>query len=274
MITSPTANASRAGIGLLALLDTLEPAHANLDAEDVHRIRVAIKQTRAWLKLCRGMTGKTAAYHQLVENLRVLSAGLAGQRDRDVALQTLAKLARKYPGKKAQHLIEVLSQQLVMHQPPLPPALDEIVAQIRQGLLPFTQQAIPRATQIAVVNRSYTKMCQSGEAALASEACADLHAWRKQVKTLGYQLAMLDLAEPQLKKTIARLSKLGSKLGNIHDLCFLTTMIGETVAQAQLNLDLTPVLKRINKERKTLLETVGKHFQHVCKPLPHLSARD
>ena len=276
MNTTPALDNKQVGNGLLALLDTLDPAQANLGAEDVHRMRVAIKQTRAWLKLCRGMTGKTTAYHQLVADLRVLSAGLAGQRDRDVALQTLAKLARKYPGKKAQHLIEVLSQQLAQCRPATHEALslNTRIEQIRQALLPFTQQAIPRATQLAVVKRSYAKMCKNGVRALASQACPDLHAWRKQVKTLGYQLAMLPLTDASVEKSIARLTKLGKKLGEVHDLCFLPVMIEDALAQSTLELELTPLLKRIVRERKTLLTSVRKLHQHVCEAMPELVAQE
>ena len=272
MITTLRLDPNSVGKGLLALLDTLDPVHADLGAEDVHRLRVAIKQTRAWLKLCRGMSGKTTAYHQLVENLRVLSAGLAGQRDRDVALQTLAKLARRYPGKKAEHLIDALRPLIAQQQPVLHDLLPlgATIEQIRQGLLPFTQLVIPRATLTAVVNRVYAKMCKTGDRALMSQTCADLHVWRKQVKTLGYQLAMLPFAEASVKKSIAHLTKLGSKLGGIHDLCFLAVMVEDVLAASNLELELTPLLKRIARERERLSVSVCKLHLHVCKPIPVL----
>jgi CHAD domain-containing protein len=263
----------RAGSNLLALLDSIDLAHAALASEDVHRIRVAIKQTRAWLKLCRAVTGKTAAYQQVLADLRELSTALAGQRDRDVAVLTLAKLARKYPGKKVQHLVDVLSRQLAQSQPltpeTAPPAA--VVDQIRHGLLPFTQQLLPATLQTEVVRRTYAKMCRAGAAALESAACADLHAWRKLVKTLGYQLGMVELREAGMSKLLARLTRLGSKLGAIHDLCFLQVMIEETIAQARLELELAPLLKRIAKERNVLIAAVHKLHRQVCHSLPQLT---
>lgn len=273
MTTIPTIDGKHAGIELLALLSTPESAPATLEAEDIHRIRVAIKQTRAWLKLVCGVSGKTIVYRQLQDNLRELSNSLSGQRDRDVALHTLAKLARKYPGKKAQQLIDVLSQQLAQRRLVSyeMSALRLITEQIRHELLPLTQQVVPRETLTAVVRRSYTKMCKTGETALASQSCADLHAWRKRVKTLGYQLAMVPISAPHWKKTIQRLTKLGSKLGNVHDLCFLQVMIGEILAQTKIDLDLAPLLKRIERERNTLIESVSKLHQHVCESPPQLT---
>ena len=187
-------------------------------------------------------------------------------------LKLLAKLARKYPGKKAQQLVDVLSQQLGQRQIASyeMSKLRATAEQIRRDLLPFTQQAVPHETLTAVARRTYVKMCKTGETALASHSCADLHVWRKRVKTLGYQLAMVPISAPHLKKTIQRMSKLGSKLGDVHDLCFLQVMIEEMLAQTNMDLDLAPLLKRIDKERKTLIESVSTLLQHVCKSPPQL----
>ena len=264
MVKTATIDGNSVGIRLLVALSELDSNNTVLEPEDIHQLRVAIKQTRAWLKL-RGKTGKTPTYHRLLENLRGLSAALSGQRDRDVALKTLAKLARKYPGKKAQRLIDVLSQQLAQRQAPSTErsALSATVDQIRQDLLSFTQQVVACDTQTAKVRRRYAKMGKTAEVALTSESCADLHAWRKQVKTLAYQLDMLQAPDPPRKKLIQQLTKLGSKLGDVHDLCFLQVMIEETLAQAKCELDLAPLLKRIARERKTLIDSVRKHYQSV-----------
>ena len=128
--------------------------------------------------------------------------------------------------------------------------------------------------QAEVVRRTHAKMCKTGDHALVSETCPDLHAWRKQVKTLGYQLAMVPGAEASVKKSITHLTKLGSKLGNIHDLCFLAVIVEDVLAASNLNLELTPLLKRIARERKTLIVSVRKLHQHVCKPIPVLAVQD
>jgi CHAD domain-containing protein len=274
MMSTPATPAKDSAVqGLLNLLTSLEPARMSLTAEDVHRLRVAIKQARAWLKLCRAVTGTSTAYHLLVENLRALSAGLAGQRDREVVLQTLAGLARKYPGKKAQQLIEELRRQLAHHQAPTGTAasLAMVVTQTRQGLQEFTQQPIPPAIQLAVIKRTFAKMCKSGARALDSQSCPQLHAWRKQVKTLGYQLAMLSVATAPLKKSIARLNKLGSKLGDIHDLCMLTAMVEEMQEQRQAELNLTPLCNRVSREHTALMASVRKRYHQLCAPLPVLT---
>lgn len=262
----PGQKSEQAGNALLTLLDGIDLTQAELASEDVHDIRVAIKKTRAWLKLCRGLTGKTTAAQQLVLNLRELSRALAAQRDRDVARLTLAKLVQKYPGKKAQHLVAVLHQALARHPPAQTPVAPEraTLAQIRQDLLQLQQQVVTQPIQAEVLQRTFMKMCTHGEVALDSGACNDLHAWRKLVKTLGYQLTMVEVNVPGLTKLHARLSRLGSKLGDVHDLCFLQVMIEELAEQAQLEMDLAPVFKRISKERTVLLAAVRKLNRHVC----------
>jgi CHAD domain-containing protein len=251
---------------LLGLFDELTASRVGLSAEDIHRVRVAIKQTRAWLKLCRALTGKTAGYQQVVKNLGSLSHALSGQRDQYVACQTLRRLGRKYPGKKTQQLIEALSQQWVSMQTPVPDAasLQAVIEQIRRELLPFTRLPLPRATQVSVLRRAYPKMCQAGHAALASETCVELHAWRKRVKTLGYQVAMLESPLPRAKKLLKLLNKLGSRLGEIHDLCFLQEMVEDADAQGRLALEPAPLLKRIHRERRRLTGSARKQHARVC----------
>ena len=272
MTSTTETEQANAGQELLGLLDMIEATRPALNADEVHNIRVAIKRTRAWLKLCRGLTGKTDAYQNTVENLRSLSDSLAGQRDRDVALETLAKLARKYPGKKARQLIDRFTQAFAQVQPlaQAEPALSVTIDAVRQGLTPFTRMVIPAAVEVDVVTRAWTKMCKLGAAALRTEVCADLHAWRRQVKTLTYQLAMTGVGKPEMKKLMTRLTRLGSKLGQMHDLCFLQIMIEDAVAQQPHATDLDPLYKRISKERKALLSGIRKHYQHVCKPPPSL----
>jgi CHAD domain-containing protein len=249
---------------LLARLENFNPEQEHRDPEDIHRIRVAIKKSHAWLKLCHIVTGKTEQYKRVVAHLHELSKALAGQRDRDVALQTLAKLGRKYPGHKTQHLLELLSKELMQQPPPKLEALalHETIAQIRHALLPFTELQTPADKQLEAINRRYVKVCQHGAVALNSETSHDLHAWRKQVKTLGYQLAIAGMPKSNLKK----LTRLGKKLGEVHDLCILQVMLDES----RHDRALAPLYKRIAKERKALLKVCRKHHRHICLPRPHL----
>jgi CHAD domain-containing protein len=276
MAANATFAGTNPGVELLELLEGVDLTQTKLEPEAVHRIRVAIKQSRAWLKLCRGVTGKSEGYRQLISDLRALSGRLAGQRDRDVALQTLVKLARKHPGKKAQHLVEILSQH--WRDLPLTPALETrahtSLVQIRNGLQAFAQLQIPPTTQVRVVERTYAKMCKTGEAALKSETCSELHAWRKLVKTVGYQLAMLESCTAHRKKLIAHLTRLGSKLGKLHDLCFLQGMITDSIGELEQELDLAPLSKRITKEYKVLIEAAHKLYLLVCRHPPQLSTGD
>ena len=108
-------------------------------------------------------------------------------------------------------------------------------------------------------------MCNAGEGALTSETCADLHAWRKRVKTLGYQLGMIEPPIRQMKNLKRQLDKLGTRLGSVHDLCFLAEMLTEIVAEEKLDLGLDPLFKRFTRERQALLRKVRKNYQQACK---------
>lgn len=266
MIAAENDSRENAASRLLCLLDDLGAGDVGMSAEHIHRVRVAIKQTRAWLKLCRALTGKTAGYQKLVKNLACLSHALSGQRDQYVACQTLQRLGHKYPGKKTQQLIDALTQQWDTQQVSGPDAasLQVLIEQIRHNLLPFIRLPLPRDTQVSVFRRTYPKMCQAGQAALASGACVELHAWRKRVKTLGYQVAMLESPPSHVKKLVKLLNKLGSCLGEIHDLCFLQEMVEDAAAQGQLTLEPAPLLKRIYRERRRSISAAHKQHARVC----------
>ena len=261
---SPIPRLDSPGGDLLDLLAASVPAR--LDTEGVHRIRVAIKQTRAWLKLRRGDKQLQLDDRPVVDDLRALSAALAGQRDRDVAVQTLTRLARKYPGHKAQLLTQALCQRLSLWQPPARDiqTVSALCERIRQTLPPFLQQPVPPQVQVDVLHKSHARQCRRGERALASGACCDLHTWRKRVKTLGYQLQMVTVTVVAGGKLFRLLNKLGKKLGDVHDLCFLQAWVEQMVVEDNITLDPAPLYKRIARERKALLAIAHRDFARVC----------
>lgn len=255
---------------LLALYEELAAKPAGLSGEEIHRIRVGVKQTRAWLRFCRAVCGDTPAYRQLLEALRQLSHALSGQRDRDVAQQTLTRLVHKYPGHKSRQLLDTISQDISRVHAPAPDTvtLKRLSEQICLVLPNFIRLTIPHEAKIAVIERAWAKMCKQGENALKSKTCADLHAWRKRVKSLTYQLTMTVFTpQPSLQQTHARLNKLGKRLGELHDLCFVQSMVEDIAAAKRPPLDPAPLLKRIRREHKRLIVVSRKHYRHVCPPL-------
>jgi CHAD domain-containing protein len=274
MTTNMAVEMPQAGGQLLALLRAFDTAQAEHTPAEIHQIRVAIKRVRAWLKLIRGMSGKSTQYQQVVTALRALSTALSGQRDRDVALHTLTKLKSKYPGKKAEHVIDILTRQFALH-PEATLDLAFIAARIeelQQILIPVAQQDVPDGDRIALVGRAYRKMCRAGSCALSSQSCSELHAWRKRVKSLTYQLAMIRTDSAEVHKLTQQLTRLGNNLGKVHDLCFLTTML--EALPVQDDLELAPLYKRISREKTRLLAKVGKRYRFVCGMdwLQHLSS--
>jgi len=267
MTPTPTVTGHRVISDLLALLDATDLTQAMLQPEVVHRIRVAIKKVRAWLKLCRSVSGESAGVRQLTARLRDLSAALAGQRDREVARLTLAKLARKYPGKKAQRLIEEVSRALGEYHAAASVGLaaSDQIDGLRQDLLPFSQLMIPVETGRDAINQTYAKMCQRGKQALKTKQCEELHAWRKQVKTLGYQLAIANSHQDRQAKLHMKITKLGNNLGKVHDLCFLQAMLVSLVEEGRCHEELKPLYKRIEWEWDGLLRGIRKQYGFLCR---------
>jgi len=112
---------------------------------------------------------------------------------------------------------------------------------------------------------THKKMCTRGRSALKSAGCEELHAWRRRVKTLGYQMAIADMHQGEQAKLFSQMTRLGTKLGRIHDLCFLQTMIESLATGENSDDNMKPLFKRIQRERDSLLKVIRKHYRSVCR---------
>jgi CHAD domain-containing protein len=193
--------------------------------ERVHEVRTRLKRSRAALALIRHQPGQAAAAR---DDRRLRDVGRLLSRARDLAVQA--------------HTFRTLGvRQQAALMPRLLARLDASEAQIRRALHPEEVEHDLRKAVRALrhlrrtlgdwrvrggrraIADGLTKTYQRGlrrlAAARAVPSPARLHAWRKQVKALSYELRLIGRAIPELTTTLTpKTERLADILGEIHDL--------------------------------------------------------
>lgn len=185
----------------------------------IHEARKAVKRLRALLRLSRGPMG--AAYAEEDQALRDLNRGLSALRDADAALEALERLAA-HTGDPA---LAGLREQLAVEGPDPAPGLHEAAAALAR--MTDRVRLWPLGTRWRALRggfrRTYSRGRQAWRRARRTRDTEDLHAWRKEVKHLGFQLRVLRAAWPgALDAWAAELGQLADWLGDDHDLAVLT----------------------------------------------------
>jgi CHAD domain-containing protein len=242
-------------------------------AEDLHRVRLAVKRLRALLRLARPAISETF-YQRENGRLKTVADRLSHFRDITVSRQTLAKLAKDAPDQRSGKAFRELSARMVDAGP------DRVQFQHDREL------ALRRAVEsLAEAGQNFENMLVIGEGwqalgsglqriyrraragmlrAQACETADTFHHWRKQVKYFYYQLQMLKPIWPKRLGTIVRrLNKLEDKLGMDHDLAVLESVLrqspehyGGKRAVKQVAACLERQSKKLRKETECLSREV------------------
>ncbi|MGE3539782.1 MAG: CHAD domain-containing protein [Candidatus Tectimicrobiota bacterium] len=217
-------------------LHSLTGPHPLADAA-VHRVRKHLKQGRAYLRLLRKALD-TQTYAAEKATLRAASRLLGGVREARVYLDTLDRLSAS---RAAQ------GTSLDLH--PIRSALHEDYCEVRRRVLADDSTiAAVEATLHAVrararewplrprrwgalgagVKRTYRQGRKALARAQEEPSAEHFHAWRKQVKCLGYQLQVFQpLRDGQLMVCVEQADILAQHLGEEHDLARLAHRLQE-----------------------------------------------
>ena len=194
------------------------------DDAAIHTARKALKRARAVLRLARGALARTR-YDELDRTIRETGRLLAPVREAAVALLLADKLAAEKALKPS------VSKVLRSHLESEHLAAWKILtaaSTLRASLdtLRLQRDELPDLEAPALypgLKQTYARGRERLTVALEQRQAEDLHAWRRQVKHLGYQVRLLAPAWPLLLRPSARLlDTLGEALGNDHDLAGLS----------------------------------------------------
>lgn len=188
-------------------------------AEDIHETRKSLKRLRAWLRLLRPQLGER--YDVLNALLRDAGRRLAGRRDADVARETLRSLrrGRLLDAGEYARLQRWLSADPVA-APALAAASDEARVLMEAAQIYFAHLdpgPLDAATLDEALARSHARCRRRWRAAHKSPTPEALHEWRKTVKELATQHALLAPRVKGAKADTQALRTLGEVLGRHHD---------------------------------------------------------
>jgi CHAD domain-containing protein len=233
--------------------------------ETVHETRKHLKKLRAALDLVAREVGKQrfAREDRCVREIAKLVSDL---RDAHVRLQTLIEL-REDSTERFAHLENLLSidresfsAAFAGWQKQAIPKLKALSNRVAQWPLDdLTWKVV-----CAAVAKSYRRGRNALDRALKKRSAECMHAWRKEVKQLWYQLRLLEpLNRTVLEEIAADAKTLGRLLGRDHDYAFLLERFDEKQPDPELKkerADLEKLIrKRGHRSRRNATE-LGRRF--------------
>lgn len=201
------------------------------DDTGVHTARKAIKRARAALRLVRGSVPRDR-YRELDRALRTIGRRLAPVRDAAVALELVDTLRAEGALKKK--IAAGLQTYLEALRAEARDALsEETIEALRAelGALWLGRDEVAGIGAHALhagLAQTYIRGRERLAEAIARPRADEFHAWRRQVKHLGYQLRLFAPAWPLVLRPTARaFDTLAEALGDEHDLAELARLAKE-----------------------------------------------
>jgi len=249
---------------------TLLSAQKKPSASRIHAARQELKRARATLRLLQ-RTVDREQFRQEDATLRQAARQLNSARDSDVLWRVFSRLQELVKDESSQTNLEPLSRLLLQERrsattkaltTPLTNA-STLLLQVRERtgdwLVSNDMDLVTRAVQ-----RTYRKGHSCFHVARESQADEDLHAWRRQVKYLGYQLEALGpLAPARMTKRLRKCAKLAKALGRDHDLSLLQKRIGDVDLDAASSMRLRDTIVRERTKLQRQATDLGERLYSV-----------
>ena len=198
----------------------------------VHDSRKSVKKVRA-VAACLEQTG---AKLPRKDRKRLKSAARALSRLRDSAaiVDTFDRVRRRYPKQLSEHTYGILRRGLVgarnleQSRGRRDGTVSEAVERLettRKSAKQWASPSIDVSAIVAVVAVSYRRSRGAMKRAHATGQSATLHRWRKELKTLWYQLRLVKPLTTGVAPLVADLKRLETELGDDQNLVVLAAML-------------------------------------------------
>lgn len=250
----------------------------DLNAEgSVHELRKRFKRIRALLRLVRPEIGDKA-FRKLDACVRESGQQVAELRDADVLLSTLDGLKDISGLRVSSDTVERLHEQLVARRNA---ALAHVLGD--EQTVDHIKKALKRARRdierwkigsgwksiASGMMDTYAAAQQCVTAALVDPSIENLHAWRKDAKSVWYQVEFLCALRPRVIKPLEeRLHALGDLLGDDHDLAVLTQTIANHACDWKVADDVLLLAAAVHKKRIELQERAFVSGRNLFKESP------
>jgi CHAD domain-containing protein len=229
----------------------------------IHNVRKEIKKLRALLRLVRGEIGRED-YLKAVKALRGAAERLALARDARVIFRALEKLAED-PAKQFPKLFKFLRKNWRretrrLRQGEALPEAERVFRKLGQRLRKLKLKCAGWSAVGPGLNQTYERAQELFVQAVRRPIPENLHAWRKQVKNLWYELQLLcpEWSE-STREMVDELEALGEGLGDDHDMVLLREFIVEHgPSEAGERTALTELIEAHQKKMRVVALAVGR----------------
>ncbi|MFC6671276.1 CHAD domain-containing protein [Marinobacterium aestuariivivens] len=218
--------------------------------EGIHQLRVGMKRMRALLHLIRDALAETE-FEAAQARCKALADDYAGARDASVGRIVLEELLQGCHEPEQRERLRNSFQRSLGAVAGEPPPLCEAVTrlkQMRRELKRWPLSNLGLKPLGSRLEKQYRKAARFDRQVRADRAMALMHEWRKVVKRLLYQL---ELVQGDDKKLLRRLRRLGSLLGDLHDLDMLELQVESHVDLFWLD-DRQTLLRLLRQQRENL----------------------
>jgi CHAD domain-containing protein len=194
----------------------------------VHESRKSVKKVRAVAAFLKQAGAKLPRRDR--KRLKSAARALSRVRDSTAIIDTFDRVRRRYPKQLPEHTYGILRRGLVAARDrnEARAQRDGVVAEAaerlektRKSAKKWPSPSIKWSGMIAIVAVSYRRSRNAMKRARETGQSATLHRWRKEVKTLWYQLRLARPLTTGVAPLIAELNRLETELGDDHNLVVL-----------------------------------------------------
>jgi CHAD domain-containing protein len=253
-----------------------------LSTSEGSKFRTAVHESRKNVKKVRAVAALlTQAGGELPRNdrKRLKSAARAFSRVRDstAIIDTFDRLRRRYPKQLSEHTYGILRRGLVAardrsearaRRDGVVAEAAERLAKTRKSARKWTSPSIKWSGIVAIVAASYRQSRNAMKRARATGQSATLHHWRKELKTLWYQLRLASPLMTGVAPLIAKLKRLQTELGDDHNLVVLAATLRGCRDLRSMRAEIRQVDRLAARMRRPLRRrafALGRRL-HVRKP--------
>lgn len=212
--------------------EALKQTSAETIGTRVHEARRRVKKARAVVNTLREAGAHIPRKDR--RRLRKASRELSGLRDSAAIVDTFDRLRRRYPKRLPEHTYGILRRALVEARDRRERCagrdgiLNHVANQLdktRGDRKRWTAPALDVPALIDVVTVSYRRSRRAVKRARQTHLSATLHGWRKELKTLWYQLRLLKPLTRGVAPLVVDLKRLETELGEDHNLVVLAATL-------------------------------------------------
>lgn len=198
----------------------------------VYESRKSVKKVRAVAALLKQAGAKLPRRDR--RRMKSAARALSAVRDSAAIIDMFDRVRRRYPKQLREHAYGILRRGLVaardrseagaQHDGVVAEAAERL-EKTRTSAKKWKSDAIKSRDVIAIVTVSYRRSRTAMTRARVTGQSATLHRWRKEVKTLWYQLRLIKPLTTGVAPLIAELKRLETALGDDHNLVILAATL-------------------------------------------------